>query len=133
MNSPESPLRPSSRDLPRNRPYRNCSNVSGNESKPGYRALLTALAACGCTDMDIYSDAGRPSYEQLKEFLTAVQIVLDQRRADFVDYYRYAFKSVALEAMEGDKSRDAVLQEMQSRLRTSNFSRLLMRMELMRT
>lgn len=98
------------------------------ENKPNYRVFLTVLAACGCTKTDVYSKAGRPTYEDMMDFLAAVQTVLDQKPEVFLRYFQLAFTSVALDAIRGNQTREETLQQMKAIIESSNFGNLFLKL-----
>jgi len=98
------------------------------ENKPNYRAFLAILAACGCAKTDIYSKPGRPTYEDMMDFLRRVQTVVDQRPKVFLRYYQLAFTSVALEAIKGE-FREETLQQMKAIIEGSNFGNLYLKLQ----
>lgn len=95
------------------------------EYKPNYRAFLTILAACGCTNTNIYDKS-----VNFSDFLYNVRIILENESEKFVRYYQYAFEAVAHRIMSSDKDESEILRTMYDTLRTVNFNNLYKQLRL---
>jgi hypothetical protein len=95
------------------------------EYKPNYRAFLTILAACGCTNTNIYDKS-----VSFGDFLRDIRIILENENDKFVRYYQYAFEAVAHRIMSSDKDENEILRTMYDTLRTVNFNNLYKQLRL---
>jgi len=86
--------------------YKNIFQRFWKENKPNYRSLLTILAACGCTNTNIYD------------------------KAEFVRYYQYAFEATAHRLMSSGKDENETLRTMYDGLRGAGFDNLYKQLRL---
>lgn len=105
--------------------YRNIFQRFWRENKPNYRSLLTILAACGCTNTNIYDKS-----VNFKHFLRDLSTIIDGDKDKFVRYYQYAFEATAHRLMSSGKDENETLRTMYDGLRGASFDNLYKQLRL---
>lgn len=105
--------------------YKNIFQRFWRENKPNYRSLLTILAACGCTNTNIYDKV-----VNFKHFLHDLSAIIDGNKDKFVRYYQYAFEATAHRLMSSEKDENETLRTMYDGLRGAGFDNLYKQLRL---
>ena len=105
--------------------YKNIFQRFWRENKPNYRSLLTILAACGCTNTNIYDKA-----VNFSNFLHDLVVIIDNDKDKFVRYYQYAFEATAHRLMSSGKDENETLRTMYDGLRGAGFDNLYKQLRL---
>lgn len=101
-----------------------------SNEKPNYRSFLAILAASGSIGKNIFSEAP-PKYEDVMNFLSKLQKVIDQKPELFIRYYRNAFLVVSFEVEKPDVNPEKIVQYMYTAIERSDFRNLYSRLQRM--
>jgi hypothetical protein len=94
--------------------------------KVGYRSFFSILSCCVCTQTDISNIKSEESFEELREFISEVEVLLISDTEKFVKSYVSSVESIASYILleESDLDEGDIRQKLNSKVTDSKFSNL---------
>lgn len=94
--------------------------------KVGYRSFFSILSCCACTQTDISNIKSEESFEELREFISEVEVLLISDTEKFVKSYVSSVESIASYILleESDLDEGDIRQKLNSKVTDSKFSNL---------